>query len=357
MNTPNIKIFAIVVITLLSSCTVLTQQTNKTKDIEFAIKEVEENYAGFLDKTSSRKEKKAYEKMKKRVLNDIATKNRESIDGVAEYMGWFNDVHLRTSIVDLTNKYCKSEPSYDECEYNPAPTAKKVDDKTFLIRFPSCEGYPTIEWSEKAVNSFLSSGCENLILDIRGNGGGRDDMYSPYLHLLYDTPAYIDGVAIRNTPEHIKYMEGISNELPWVREVIDTMKASKEEFVTIVTGDTISRDTISPLPLKAALIVDGNVASSGEQLTIELQACSKRTKIYGRDNTLGCLDYSNIRDINLPVDGVTIWIPMTRSERCPNRGIDKNGITPDIRIPLPLPKKLTDNVDEWSVWIAEDMKK
>jgi C-terminal processing protease CtpA/Prc len=48
---------------------------------------------------------------------------------------------------------------------------------------------------------------------------------------------------------------------------------------------------------------------------------------------------------------------MTRSERCPNRGIDKNGITPDIRIPLPLPKKLTDNVDEWSVWIAEDMKK
>ena len=32
------------------------------------------------------------------------------------------------------------------------------------------------------------------------------------------------------------------------------------------------------------------------------------------------------------------------------------GIAPDVRIPLPLPEVLTDNVDAWTLWVAEDMK-
>ena len=32
------------------------------------------------------------------------------------------------------------------------------------------------------------------------------------------------------------------------------------------------------------------------------------------------------------------------------------GIAPDVRIPLPLPEVLTDNVDTWTLWVAEDMK-
>ena len=32
------------------------------------------------------------------------------------------------------------------------------------------------------------------------------------------------------------------------------------------------------------------------------------------------------------------------------------GIAPDVRIPLPLPEVLIDNVDAWTLWVAEDMK-
>ena len=33
------------------------------------------------------------------------------------------------------------------------------------------------------------------------------------------------------------------------------------------------------------------------------------------------------------------------------------GITPDVKIPLPFARKLTDNIDEWVLWVAEDLKK
>ena len=48
---------------------------------------------------------------------------------------------------------------------------------------------------------------------------------------------------------------------------------------------------------------------------------------------------------------------MTRSYRLPDRGIDPTGIAPDVRIPLPLPDVLTDNVDEWTKWVAADLEK
>ena len=33
------------------------------------------------------------------------------------------------------------------------------------------------------------------------------------------------------------------------------------------------------------------------------------------------------------------------------------GYKPDVIIPLPYPKQLTDNIDEWVLWVAKKMKK
>jgi len=37
--------------------------------------------------------------------------------------------------------------------------------------------------------------------------------------------------------------------------------------------------------------------------------------------------------------------------------VDPTGIAPDVRIPLPYPKRLTDNIDEWVLWVAKDLKR
>ena len=35
----------------------------------------------------------------------------------------------------------------------------------------------------------------------------------------------------------------------------------------------------------------------------------------------------------------------------------KPGHKPDVIIPLPYPKQLTDNIDSWVLWVAKKMKK
>jgi len=47
---------------------------------------------------------------------------------------------------------------------------------------------------------------------------------------------------------------------------------------------------------------------------------------------------------------------MSRRAGLPETGIDAIGIAPDVRIPLPLPARLTDNIDEWVIWVAQQLE-
>ena len=337
------------------------KQEPRPVDLDWAIYELEVNYAGFLTKTNTPEKRNEYEALKTRLYKEVKEKKCDELDAVGILFGWFGDNHLHPGMASL-RKYMKKRTenvSHKEGmeEYDPTPITCKVDDETFLIRFPSCDGDPTLEWVKESVKNYLASGCKHLIIDIRGNGGGRDMYYEPYKELLFDKKGLNVGADIRNTPDHIKYLKKIVKELPWIEEVIERMEKSNENFIPLVEDEIISYDTIHPLPLKAAIIIDSGVASSGEQMVLDLKVCSSRTTIYGKGNTMGCLDFSNVRRVDLPSSGISTGIPMTVSRRLPNQGIDETGIAPDVRITLPLPKKLTDNVDEWILWVANEMKK
>ena len=108
---------------------------------------------------------------------------------------------------------------------------------------------------------------------------------------------------------------------------------------------------------RAAVVIDNKVGSSAEGLLLALDAYSDRVTIYGRDNSSGCLDYANVCFVKLNHCGYIFQMPMSRKCGLPEGGIDATGIAPDVRIPLPLPAKLTDNVDEWVIWVAEQLEK
>ena len=109
--------------------------------------------------------------------------------------------------------------------------------------------------------------------------------------------------------------------------------------------------------VKAALIIDNHVASSGESIVRLVKSCSARTTVYGKDNTIGALDFANLSSIVLPHCQLSLHVPMSRTIGLPENSIDKNGIAPDVRIDLPLPARLTDNIDEWVIWVAEQLEK
>ena len=333
----------------------------EVSDFDFAVGVVERAYAGYPDKTANRAAE--YGALKERLRSGIAS-GRDTYDAVAEYLGWFDDSHLGTEGVRAYRPKSIRRPSDYAARmerYDPQFTHCRVDGETYLIRFPSCDlNEEQTAWVRTAVRAYLASGCENLILDIRGNGGGSDSAYEPLLRLLYDHEGAEDAMEYRVSDIAITHVREFAGNTERGRRKVACMERTPAgEFLEEGKTYRIRYDSVSLVPRRAALIVDGRVASSGEQLVLEVRASSCRTTVYGQDNTLGCLDYSNCEILYFPRDTAR-WmiVPVTRSKRIPaGRGIDREGIAPDVRIPLPLPATLADNVDPWVEWVAGELKK
>ena len=81
-------------------------------------------------------------------------------------------------------------------------------------------------------------------------------------------------------------------------------------------------------------------------------------KVYGRERTMGCEQTGNCNSIRLPHTNIYLTYPMTVDEEFEKTCLErKPGYKPDVIIPLPYPKQLTDNIDEWVLWVAKKMKK
>jgi len=335
------------------------------EDYDFAVKYIEDNYSGFsfwvVDSTRA-----DYEATKARLRSDVERGERPGWDAVSAYFGWFNDLHLslhkyhpdEDGNLTVWNKYhekSKRRILYWKLmeEYDPKPLACKVTDKTFLIRLPSCGGDINGKWIKNSIKQFKKSHCENLIIDVRGNRGGNDGLFLPYRRLLYDHEALLAKPAYRNTPQNLAYLKRVG----W-NPIVHKLAAENPDAEFLSLGyDWIRYKKVDKSLRKAAMIIDNSVASSGESIVLMTRACSNRTTIYGRDNTVGCLDFANVAFIELPNSGISFQMPMSREDGLPETSVDKNGIAPDVRIPLPLPARLTDNIDEWVIWVAEQLEK
>ena len=338
-----------------------TPAGNAVSDFGYAVGVVERAYAGYLDKTAGREAE--YAALKARLQSEISG-DRDVYDAIAEYLGWFDDSHLQTPGAEAYRaKSLRRDTDYAGRmkRYDPQFMHCRVDEDTYLIRFPSCDLTDAeIAGVRAAVAVYCASGCENLVVDIRGNMGGSDNAYEPLLKLLYDHEGTEDAMEYRVSDLAVAHVREFAGDTERGRGKIARMERTPAgEFLT--DGPKTYRihyDSVSPRPRRAGLLIDGKVGSSGEQLVLEVRASSRRTTVYGQDNTLGCLDFSNCEILYFPQDP-TRWmmLPTTRSCRVPEgRGIDSAGIAPDVRIPLPLPEVLTDNVDTWTLWVAEDMK-
>lgn len=329
--------------------------TQHIEDYDFAVKYIEENYSGFsfwvVD--SNRTD---YEATKARLRDEVQRGERPCWDAITAYTGWFSDFHMSLGVYNGNPfAYFKRQfILYHDImeEYRPMAVACKVTDKTFLIRFPSCGGNPDMKWIKKSIKKYKKSRCKNLIIDIRGNGGGSDGFFKPYLELLYDHPGRTTSIEFRNTPKNIEYLK----MMRWHPQ-IQTMAAENPDAEFLAYPESsVTCKKVDKTVHKAALIIDNLVGSSAEEMVLELKACSDRVTVYGRDNTFGCLDFANVSRVELPNSHLSLGVPLSRSTGLPETAIDPTGLAPDVRIHLPLPARLTDNIDEWVIWVASQLE-
>ena len=342
---------------------ITTTINNNLECYEFGIKELEQNYAAFEFKVTDENHDE-YEQIKQEYRDSIAMGLMYGPQGVAELCCYMQDFHLGCSYRMWSNRFPMHWPTYkqDMKEYDPKPVAQKIDNMTFLLRFPTCMGDDDyVKWTWEAVEQYRQSGCTHLIVDIRGNGGGADWQYTPILKLLYGQPGKTHGISLRNSPDNRERWRQYDPDSEWIKALQDSAAAHADE-PWFQIGDEYNEieDKVDPhRPVKAAVIIDRSVGSSGEQLLLDLRAVAPDVKFYGRDNSLGCIDISNVVGVQLPHVPNSIHIPTTIRRRVIlGEGlIDGIGIEPDVRMDLPLPETLTDNIDEWVLWVADDLKK
>ena len=339
------------------------------EDFDYLTNFTEENHAVFPS-IMEQGYKKTYESLKKKLRKQVE-KGETGIEKAAtEYVFWFYknfDTHswIDTPLWDSLEKTVSIDYS-TLMEYQPQPVSCKVDEQTWLVRVPSCFGnHPTNEWVLQASKDYWESGCDYLIIDVRGNEGGNDAIWAPFKNMLADHKRERPFESyFRNTAYNQKFWEFVIEQVDnkqFYQEFLNKCKETggKSEYKLWAANDC---SDITPMsrPKRAAVMIDQGTASAGEALIqLYVRGVSNRTKVYGKEGTYGADLTGNVFQTKLPNAGYLVTYPtcMEYKEFLEYHVFGKNGFQPDVTIEIPYPKRLTDNIDEWVLWVADDLKK
>lgn len=178
-----------------------------------------------------------------------------------------------------------------------------------------------------------------MVVDIRGNSGGSDGTYFPVLPYVLSGPVTLPSNGFWLSDDNTDYLINAfaaSNDLT-VKEYAEQEKEEYEMFIKNKgtayfkgTGTwTFTADTIYKGPKKVIILIDEDVASSGETFIYRANQ-SDRVVVYGQ-NTAGIVDGFN----GFPLDLGCFTVVFPTSYRAPDikeNPIDPYGIAPDVYV-------------------------
>lgn len=235
---------------------------------------------------------------------------------------------------------------------------KQLSPKTNLFTIKSFNGnYRRLIDSLIIANDSLLRHTENLIIDLRGNGGGSDYAHYPLHKYLYTNPYTIYGMEVYTSKDNIDKFRALAvnpnikpNEQEDYRKWIALMEQHPNQFYsreqTVFMSDTLE---VLPFPKRVAVLIDKDCASATEQFLIEPVLNSKKATIYGQASA-GIKDYSNLHWLAIPNTPFELNYPTTRSKRVDlGLGIDNKGVQPNV--------KLDSNTKDWVRYVQQEMEK
>lgn len=194
-------------------------------------------------------------------------------------------------------------------------------------------------------NDAVIRSCENLIVDLTGNGGGNTGWVS-MLPYFMTNPIVQKSNFLRVSPENVKAKLNdlepfVANPIPdeykkyFPEEVVLAYKkayrelAGTKEIFYPIPGVVFPLDSILPKPGRIALVVDDFTGSSAEYFFF-LSGQSKKTITYGI-NTIGMMDYEGMSNPTaLPYNHYFLTIPIVKLNWTDKKPIDQTGFQPDV---------------------------
>lgn len=225
------------------------------------------------------------------------------------------------------------------------PFIKQISDKTLLLRIPSFKyANKKIIDSIITANHDLIISKENLIIDLRNNGGGSDASFQKIIPYIYTNSIRSVGVEYLSTTLNNKRMEDFiadpnwsSEEKEWAKKGLDKLNANIGKFINIENQivDEIKLDVFYANPKNVGIIINENNGSTAEEFLLMAKQ-SKKVKLFGT-TTQGVLDISNMYFVDFPCKTLKLGYSLTKSFRIPDMQIDGKGIQPDFYIDKTIP--------------------
>ena len=220
------------------------------------------------------------------------------------------------------------------------PFIESISKNTLILRIPS------FAFSEKeAIDRVILEHkeqilkTENLIIDIRGNGGGSDSSYDEILPFLYTNPIRVVGMKMLSTTLNNRRMLNSKDthahsdeEKKQYQAAYDTLNKHLGEFVHLGTEKVSIKtlETVHAFPKNIGIIINEGNGSTSEQFLLAAKQ-SKKVKLFGT-TTAGILDISNMHFVNSPCNEFRLGYSLSKSMRIPEMAIDGKGISPDYYI-------------------------
>lgn len=335
--------------------------TNNLQDFNYLTAYTEANYAAFPAIINSGFGTE-YDNMKAQLKSEVGTGKIGIKQATCEYAYWINsqfDAHYYVNEHVFWQVYKRRDtPDYKSLmTYEPQKLSTRVDKRSWLIRVPSCTGNdPSFEWMAKAVDEFMKSKCKNLIIDLRGNSGGDDNFWAPLLPLLIDHKALTpEEYWFRNTSAN-----RLNNQFPdLLRSQINGDNTGKSFLLLNSDEDDDDEDEAIPehnAKIHISFIIDRKTASAAETILRVAKNFTARERyaIYGKENSAGAAYTGNLTPLSLPHSGIQVFYPVSVSSTflSDKQWNGASGIQPDVKINMPYPETLSDNIDSWVTYVA-----
>lgn len=230
-------------------------------------------------------------------------------------------------------------PSASANKPSPKIDASSLSPNTFYIKMASFDGTKRPIDSILKANEQLLNMVPNLVLDIRGNGGGGDDPWLPLIPYFYTNPIRMigaDALASETTIGIFKKRlenKNISREdADYLNKRLALMENKKGQWVTSNADEIYSALKPKAFPKKIIIIMNNECGSAAEEFLLAARQSTKVTLV--GENSIGNLDYSNIVTTPFSCFPYTLVYATTRSRRLDlGQGIDNVGIAPKIYLP------------------------
>lgn len=228
---------------------------------------------------------------------------------------------------------------------NKGLAVESLSAQTVLVRIPSFYQNDEAIANLIAQHDVLIRSKDNLIIDMRNNGGGSSG-WVPLIPYLITQPIQQGNSWIRVTPENVAkklpdlawYVNNpIPNELKkyFPEHILAAYKKAYEELPKTtaayypIPSVVFPLDSVLKQPKKVAILVDEYGGSSTEYFFFLSQQSAKTTR-YG-NHTIGMMDYEgNGTPTQLPYGEYILTIPISRSSWTAKAPTNGKGFIPDV---------------------------